>query len=70
MSSSPSTKNILRMLETHFWKKVRMLSLDEKVIILTKKRVFEIFYNKSFKKGMSVAKLIGYLSFKDIHFGG
>ena len=30
MSACPCTKNVLRMFEPHFWKKIRMLSLDEK----------------------------------------
>ena len=37
VSASPFTKNVLRMFEAHLWKKIRMLSLNEKITILIKK---------------------------------
>ena len=40
MSASPCAKNVLRMFEAHFWKKIRTLSLDEKIHHSYKKSVY------------------------------
>ena len=39
--ASKCAKNLLRMFEADFWRKIRKLSLDEKFTILMKKR--EVF---------------------------
>ena len=58
MAASPCAKNILRMLEAHFWKKIRMLSLDEKIHLLIKEACREMFiYLLGFQRGMTYATL-------------
>ena len=47
MSVCPCIKNVLRMFEAHFWKKIRKLSLDEKIHYSYKKSVYHLF-NKIF----------------------
>ena len=40
MSAIPRANDVLKMLiKVHFWKKIRMFSIDEKITILIKKRV-------------------------------
>ena len=46
MLANQCDKNVPRIFEAHFWKKIRKLSLDEKItILINKKRVLNLSYN-------------------------